>query len=385
MIYISAMKATTTSVLAVMALALAACSSGDDDSASNTTTTVVERRYPGDEWTTVDPADAGFDPAGLDRLAARAEAAGSDCLVVTRDGEVVDERYWQGVTADAPREAFSVTKSITSTLVGIAQDEGDLDVTGAAADHIPAWQGTDAAAVTIENLLSNDSGRHWDFGTDYRGMAINAADKTAFAIGLAQDDAPGEVWAYNNSAIQTLSAVLESATGESPVDFARTRLFEPLGMRHSELSTDAAGNALTYAGMKTTCLDLARFGYLMLRDGVWDGEPVVSSDYVEQATGTSSTPLNAAYGWLWWLNHQGPIGSPRLATTGAADAPIADGQLAPGAPDDVFWALGFNNQIVTVIPSEGVVAVRMGARPPEGTPFTQVELTMGVLDARAAP
>lgn len=374
-------------MFAVTALALAACSSSDDGSAgtATTTTTVLDNTYPGDEWVTVDPGDAGFDAAGLDRLAAQAEAAGSSCLVVTRDGEVVDERYWQGMTADTPREAWSVTKSITSTLVGIAQDQGALDITDSAAGHIPEWQGTDAAAVTIEDLLSGDSGRHWDFGTDYGEMAVKAADKTAFAIDLAQDQPPGEVWAYNNSAVQALSAVLESATGESPVDFARTQLFEPLGMRRSELTTDAAGNALTYAGMKTTCLDLARFGYMALRDGAWDGGQVVSSDYVEQATGTSSTPLNAAYGWLWWLNHQGPIGSPQLATTGIADATIADGQLAPGAPDDVFWALGFNNQIITVIPSEGIVAVRMGGRPPEQTPFTESELTMGVLDAQAAP
>jgi CubicO group peptidase (beta-lactamase class C family) len=368
------------------ATVVAACSSGGDaDSGATTTRTVVEHAYPGDEWAAVEPGDAGFDPARLDRLAAQAEAAGSACLVVTRNGEVVDERYWQGMTADTPREAFSVTKSVTSTLVGIAQDEGLLDLAEPAAEHIPQWSGTPAEAVTVENLLSNDSGRHWDFATDYGGMAINAADKTAFAVDLAQDDAPGEVWAYNNSAIQTLSSVLESAAGQSPVDFARTRLFEPLGMRHSELTTDAAGNALTYAGMKTTCLDLARFGHLMLRDGVWGGEPVVSPDYVEQATGESSTPLNAAYGWLWWLNHRGPIGSPRLATTGAADAPIADGQLVPDAPDDVFWALGFQNQIVAVIPSEGVVAVRMGGSPPPGSPFTQAELTIGVLDALATP
>ena len=136
-------------------------------------------------------------------------------------------------------------------------------------------------------------------------MAIGASDKTAFALALGQDAPPGDVWAYNNSAIQTLSAVLEAATGEDPVDYARTQLFEPLGMADSTLTTDAAGNALTFMGLRTTCLDLARFGYLMLRDGVWDGEQVVSSDYVEQATGRSSTELNAAYGLLWWLNREG--------------------------------------------------------------------------------
>lgn len=377
-------------VLAI-ATSMAACSSGAGDDAAEpadddtTTKPVAEHTYPDDAWATVDPSGAGFDPPGLDRLAATAEAANSTCLVVTRDGELVAEHDWRDMAPDRPREAFSVTKSVTSTLVGIAQDEGRLDIGEPAADHIPQWAGTDAAAVTVENLLRNDSGRHWDLDTDYIQMAITAADKTAFAVDLEQDTSPGEVWAYNNSAIQTLSAVLESATGEDPVDLARTQLFEPLGMRHSTLSTDAAGNALTYAGLQTTCLDLARFGYLMLRDGVWDGEQIVSPEYVEQATGQSSTPLNAAYGLLWWLNREGPIGTPLLATTGVADAPIADGQLVPGAPDDVFWALGFNNQIVAVIPSEGIVAVRMGPRPPADAPFTQAELTLGVLDALVVP
>jgi CubicO group peptidase (beta-lactamase class C family) len=376
--------------IVVVCVLAAACSSGDDDAGEpaeddTTTTTVAEHTYPGDEWATVDRSDAGFDAAGLTRLADTAAAANSTCLVVTRGGELVDEHYWRDMTPDSPREAFSVTKSITSTLVGIAQDQGLLDIAEPAADYIPEWSGTDAAAVSVENLLSNNSGRHWDLNTDYVRMAIGAPDKTAFAVGLAQDTAPGEVWAYNNSAIQTLSAVLEAATGADPVDFARTQIFEPLGMRHSALGTDAAGNALTYAGLQTTCRDLARFGYLMLRDGVWDGEQVVSSEYVAQATGESSTPLNAAYGWLWWLNHKGPIGSPTLATTGVEDAPIADGQLVPGAPDDVFWALGFNNQIVAVIPSEDIVAVRMGPRPPTEAPFTQAELTLGVLDALTAP
>lgn len=379
----------TTGCVLVLAVT-AACSpdepaKSDDASRDNTATPVAEATYPGDEWATIDPVAAGFDPSSLGQLAAKAEAAGSSCLVVTRDGEVVRQDYWNGAGPEHPVEAFSVTKSVTSTLVGIAQDQGLLDIDQTAADFIPEWAGTNAAAVTVDNLLSNDSGRHWDLATDYVEMAVQASDKTAFGVDLAQDAAPGEVWAYNNSAIQTLSAVLESATGTSPVDLARTQLFEPLGMTHSKLTTDAAGNALTYAGLQTTCLDLARFGYLMLRGGEWDGEQVVSPEYVQQATGGPSTPLNAAYGLLWWLNREGPISSPLVATTGAADAPIAKGQLVPGAPDDAFWALGFNNQIVSVIPSEGIVAVRLGRRPPPEAAFAQTELTMGVLDALATP
>lgn len=377
-------------VATALAVLATACTSSDDDpgaaAADDATGPATaapshEWRYPAQEWDRVAAADAGFDQTELDQVAAQAEAAGSSCLVVTRDGVLVDERYWGGADAETPREAFSVTKSVTSTLVGIAQDRGALDVDDSASGHIPEWQGTTAEAVTVEDLLSNDSGRHWDAATDYRDMAIGAQDKTAFAIGLAQDVAPGEVWAYNNAAIQTLSAVLEGATGQAPADFADDVLFEPIGMAHSHLGTDAAGNTLTFMGLQTTCLDLARFGYLMLRDGAWDDEQVVSSDFVEAATGTPSTPLNAAYGYLWWLNHEGPISSPLAATTGAGDGTTREGRLAPGVPADAFWALGFHNQIVAVVPSEGVVAVRMGPQPPAGVTFTQTELTTGVLDA----
>ena len=372
----------------VMAVVAAACSSSSGGGAGPTDADEATAappddgwRYPGDEWDHVDGAAAGFDAAALGRLAADAEAAGSTCLVVTRDGAVVDERYGAGAGGDRPHEAFSVTKSITSTLVGIAQDQGALSITEPAADHIPEWRGTESEAVTVQNLLSNDSGRHWDLATDYGAMALREPDKTAFAIGLAQDEPPGGTWAYNNSAIQTLSAVLEDATGEAPADFARSELFDRIGMAHSTLRADTAGNTLMFMGLQTTCLDLARFGYLMLRDGAWDGEQIVSSDYVDQATGPPSTPLNAAYGLLWWLNHRGPVASPRLATTGAGDNAIADGQLVPDAPEDTFWALGFNNQIVAVVPSEGIVAVRMGPKPPGGVTFTEAELTRGVLAA----
>jgi CubicO group peptidase (beta-lactamase class C family) len=382
-------------VAATLALALAACSSGGDGGADGAAPRGAgadrdapaapddDARYPGDEWDRVDAADAGFDPAALDQLGAAAEAGGSSCLVVTRDGAVVDERYFGAGAADVPAEAFSVTKSITSTLVGIAQDEGDVDITDPAATYIPQWDGTPSAEVTVQEVLSNDSGRQWSLGLDYVEL-LRAPDKNAFGIGLGQDVPPGRTWAYNNSAIQTLSAVLEAATGESPAEFAERTLFEPIGMRDSEMSTDAAGNTITFMGLQTTCLDLARFGYLMLQGGTWDGEQVVSGDYVEQATAVSSTDLNAGYGYLFWLNHRGPVASPVVATSGVGDNAIADGQILPGAPEDVFWALGFNDQVVAVIPSEGIVAVRMGARPPAEAPFGRGELTTGVLSAVVA-
>ena len=110
---------------------------------------------------------------------------------------------------------------------------------------------------------------------------------------------------YNNSAIQTLQRVLQGATGEDVVDFAQQRLFGPLGMTHTKMTTDRAGNAQMFEGVQSTCRDLARFGQLMLDGGTWDGHRVVSSAWIAEATGKSSTTLNAGYGYLWWVNHEG--------------------------------------------------------------------------------
>lgn len=352
-------------------------------SGGTTGTTLAGGVYPGADWATEDPVTAGFDKAELDIIAARAEAAGSNCLLVTRHGKIVDERYWRKATADTAQEVFSATKSYTSTLVGIAQDEGKLRVTDKASTYIPEWAGTASADVTIENLLKNDSGRHWDAKTDYTDMAAGARDKTAFAIGLGQDAPPGTTWAYNNSAIQTLSAVLEKATGKDASTYAKEKLLDPIGMSHSVLKKDASGGSLTFMGLSSTCRDMARFGYLMLQNGMWDGRQIVSPAWVDAATGHSSQPLNAAYGYLWWLNRKGPIAGPLQATTGQPGGDQPSGQLVPGAPEDMFFALGFGNQIISVDPGSDTVVVRLGpARAPAGSgSFTQKDTAAVVTDA----
>jgi CubicO group peptidase (beta-lactamase class C family) len=325
--------------------------------------------YPGDEWSTASPTEAGIDQVVLDELAARAQASGSNCLLVSRGGRLVQEWYWAGTDADSKQEVWSASKSFTSTFIGMAVDDGDLALGDRAAEHIPEWQGTASEAVTVEDLLSNDSGRHYDLRTDYVEMAAQAADKTAFAVGLGQDAPPGEVWVYNNSAIQTLEAVFESATGEDMSDYATQRLFGPLGMERTSLERDQAGNPLAFMGIQSTCRDMARFGYLMLRDGTWDGQQIVSADWVQRAT-DSSQQLNAGYGWLWWVNDFGPQQGDEMAVgAGTARRAGMPGNLVPGAPQDMFFAQGLGGQIVAVDPGTETVVVRLGPSTyPPGTP-----------------
>ena len=173
--------------------------------------------------------------------------------------------------------------------------------------------------------------------------------------------------------------MLHESTGETAADFAETNLFEPTGMADSSMNSDASGGTQTFMGLQTTCLDLARFGYLALRHGTWDGKEVVSSDYVAQATSKSSTELNAAYGLLWWLNHKGPVLGTSAAMGGGGEEPKE--RLAPRAPDNAFWAIGAGRQMISILPDEGIVAVRMGAAPLDNDSITADSFTGDVIDS----
>lgn len=355
--------------------------------ASSDSGALIPGTFPGDEWETIDPAEAGLDPSVLDEVATAAEAGGSNCLVVTRDGRLVDEWYWNDTGPESSQEIFSATKSFTDVVVGIAADDGDLSVEDRAGRWIPEWEGTASEAVTVEHLLNNTSGRYHDFATDYGEMAAQAVDKTAFAIDLDQESEPGATWIYNNSAIQTLEAVVSGATGEDMADFAKQRLLEPLGMAHSDWARDRAGNAMAFMGVQSTCRDMARFGLMALNEGNWDGDQIVSADWMDRSTGDSSQELNAAYGWLWWLNREGPVLGAESASGGAA-TPSAS-QMVPGAPDDMFFALGMGGQVIAIDPGTRTVVTRLGPStyPPETVKFTTADAarvaTEAVLDGES--
>ncbi len=136
--------------------------------------------FPGDSWERARPRALGFDPKRLEAIAQQARPSRTTCLLVARKGKVVGEWNWRETDPETPREVFSVTKSITSTLVGMAQAEGDLDIDQPAKRYIEEWQGTKSRAVTIRDILSNVSGRYWDVGSDY-GNLPQAEDRTQYA------------------------------------------------------------------------------------------------------------------------------------------------------------------------------------------------------------
>ncbi|MFC6342298.1 serine hydrolase domain-containing protein, partial [Nocardioides hankookensis] len=350
--------ATTVLLSGCSASGPASSDAGSDSPAVTVSTGSVPRVVDG--WPTAAPAKLGFRPQRLAAMARDAKRKDSTCFAVVRKGKLAGDWNW-GTPRLQPREVFSVTKSVTSTLVGIAVRDGSLALDDRVSTYVPAWRGTESRAVTVRNLLSNDSGRFWSVDSDYVKL-LQAADRSTYAVRLGQQYAPGTTWAYNNAAIQVLDRVIAKATGMTTADFAAERLFTPLGMTHTRMTPDTSGRSTNaFFGLQTTCLDLARFARLYLERGKVGPRRILAAGYVKAATGRSSTKLNAAYGYLWWLNRYGEL---RGATdqVDPAGQPVTEhqGRLVPGAPVDLFSAIGLGGQIAMVDPGSRTIVVRIG-------------------------
>ncbi|WP_269302518.1 serine hydrolase domain-containing protein [Aeromicrobium sp. HA] len=343
-------RARATPVLAAAALLLAACTTdapGRTDLSDASLPTVSASPSPSPEPTP--PPDF----AALDRLV---DASGSTCTLVLRGDEVVHEH--PADSRHVTRRVYSITKSVTGVLLAAAAAEGELDLDDPVARHVPQWP-DESADVTIRHLMSMTSGRAWTEALD--AAMIRTGDQTAAALATGQQDPAGEQWRYDNLASQVLSAVLESAVGDVEA-YARERLFGPLGLADTSWERDAAGNVKTYAGIVSSCADLARLGVMMRDGGRFEGRQILSPAAVSELT-TTSSDRNAAYGLLWWTNAQGRVVEVRRAAGFDVDREPYEGRLAPSAPEDAFWALGWGNQLLAVVPSEDLVTVRLGPKP----------------------
>ncbi|WP_051786213.1 serine hydrolase domain-containing protein [Endozoicomonas numazuensis] len=317
--------------------------------------------FPVPNWPTDSPEHHGFDSTLLQNTSAYAQSINSDSLLIIRNGHVIWEEYWNGLGQNSPQKnVWSVTKSFTAILVGIAQDQGHLSLNDKASNYISQWQGGSSDSVTVRQLLANTSGRHhsifWDNWHFRKEGSVGKSDMTGYAIGRSQQNTPGSVWRYNNLAIQTLDRVLSVATGIDTASYATSELINPLGMLNTTAFTDNSGQMIMPSHLRTTARDMARLGYLFLNGGHWNGQQIVPQSYVTAATSPGSS-LNAAYGYLWWLN-TGPNDTWRHPAINNHAAKT--GVIFPDAPADLYAASGNNGQVVIVSPSENLIIVRQG-------------------------
>lgn len=299
---------------------------------------------------------------------------GSRAAVVVYQGQLVAERYAEGMSSDTPLGAYSTTKSIVGALVGIRVKEGKLDIRGPA--PVPEWK--DPAdprhAITLDHLLRMSSGLEFDesyrdFNSDAIQMLYLLPDSGGFAASKPLAHAPDEVWYYSSGTTNIVSRAIRHSfdSDQDYLDFPYKALLHPIGMNQTTMETDATGTYVGSSYMYATARDMARFGLLCLNDGVWEGQRILPEGWIDYVrTPTPKAPREDRYGAHFWLN------------TGDDESP--ESRPWPSLPADTFSCMGFEGQHIFMIPSRDVVIVRMG-QTRRSAAWSYEKFVKGVLDA----
>lgn len=282
----------------------------------------------GNEWETALPADLGWDSTALEQTVSYVRDHNSTAFLILQRGKMVVEEYWQGWGIGTAMPIFSAAKSVTSVLMGIAQEQGRLSIADTMSKYLgKGWAGApleNEAVIAIKHVLKMTSGLNdaFEFEAD-----------------------AGTKWYYNTPVYWKLFQVLKAATGKDMDDFSREVLWSRTGMRW------CAWNGRT---MACSARDAARFGLMILGNGTWAGKGIIADKSYLRASTNRAQELNQSYGYLWWLN-----GEDSFRLPGSVDERF-EGPLIPSAPADMFAALGAADKKIYIVPSLDLVVMRHG-------------------------
>lgn len=301
----------------------------------------------GNAWETLSPDSLGWCDDKIQELYDLLETNNTKAFIVLKDGKIVLEKYFGTFKQDSVWYWASAGKSMTACLVGIAQQEGLLDIYDKTSDYLgTGWtaEPTDKEdLITIRHQLTMTTGLDDDVPENYCTLDTCLIYKA---------DA-GTRWAYHNAPYTLLDQVIETASGQNFNQFFNQKITQKTGITGFWVPVDY--NNVLWSKARS----MARFGLLIQNNGFWNNTAVLTDpNYVYQMV-SSSQDINPSYGYLWWLNGKASYKLPTLQV----DFP---GPLFPAAPDDMISALGKNGQYINVVPSQGLVMVRMGNAPGTG-------------------
>ncbi|MBX3568416.1 MAG: serine hydrolase [Rhizobiaceae bacterium] len=298
---------------------------------------------------------------------------GMRAVVIVKDGRIVGERYGEGFDAGTPLLGWSMTKTVNAAILGTVVSDGKL-----ALDQkrlVGDWRTDSRAGISVGDLMGMQSGLAFDeeYGsvTDVTRMLFLERDMAAFAAGKPLAAPVGTAFNYSSGTAMLLSRLWQDAVGDPDRALRQPRaaLFEPLGMRSAVLEADAAGTFVGSSYLYATARDWARFGLLLLRDGKWGDRQILPAAFVtwmREAAPASGGEYGRGQLWL-----RGPASS-------RAD------DLRAGMPADAYWLIGHDGQTTTIIPSQGLVVVRMGLTP-RGLGYFPQKLVMAAARVLSAP
>ena len=298
--------------------------------------------WPTLSWLSSTPEEQGIDSVALadaiDNLKARNIPIHS--LLIERNGHIVLDAYFYPFADHEPHDVASITKSVTSSLVGIAMaDHAGLDVNAPVVSLLPGEEITDPrkAQITLGDLLSMTSGLECDAdqGRSVLAQMESSAHWTSYMLSRPVVADAGSRFEYCGGSMHVVSATLTRATGRSAFDLAREKLFTPLGITDVVWPADPDGVSYGFADLRLEPRDLAKLGYLWLHNGRWDGRQIIPAAYLEEALAPhANVQAGIQYGYGMWLY--------------------------PGhAPYD-FEANGRGGQRITVVPGLNTVIVVTG-------------------------
>jgi CubicO group peptidase (beta-lactamase class C family) len=290
-------------------------------------------------WETLSPDSLNWCNEKIEDLYSFLDENNSKGFIILKNGKIVLEKYFDDFNEDSIWYYASAGKSVMATMLGIAQEQGLLSINDPVSEYLgQGW--TDCTpqqedSITIWHQITMTTGLDESTNPD-NGNCLDPDCLTYLAD-------PGTRWYYYNAPYRLTQDVLEAASGMNKNMFLRQNLTNTIGMRGFWL------NYVLYGRTR----DMARFGLLSLAKGNWDGNPVLNDPAYFEAMTTPSQNLNPAYGYLWWLNGSSFHLLPGL------QFPF-QGSIIPNAPDDMFAALGKNDQKIYVVPSQSLVVVRCG-------------------------
>lgn len=257
-------------------------------------------------------------------------------LLISRNGELVVERYFNGA---APRDIAnikSVSKSVMSALVGIAIDQGHIDgveqsIGSYFKEELSATDDRPKTQITVEDLLTMQSGLETTSNRNY-GAWVMSSNWVDFALGLPLELPPGRVMEYSTGNTHLLSAIITRATGMSTLEFAREALAEPLGFRLPPWPRDPQGIYFGGNDMELTPRQMLEFGELYLNDGRANGKQIIPADWVAASLrrrAASTRENDRYYGYGWWIRNMAGHESP--------------------------YAWGYGGQFIVLVPDLGMI------------------------------
>ena len=288
-------------------------------------------------WERLSRTELGWCQDKLDSLVTFAARTDTKALIILKDGKIALEQYYGAFTRDSLWYWASAGKTVTATLVGMAQHEGLMDITTSSANYLGrGWSSCTPQqedAITVRHHLTMTTGIGFDRGND------NCTTPDC----LRYRAAPGTIWDYHNACYLLLQDMIAKATSTTFQLYYTRKLAQPLGM----------GGAWFNGVLYSKPLAMARFGLMILAGGVWNGDTIIKDRrYFDEMINTSQQ-INKSYGYLFWLNGKGSYMQPGIPMVWPND-------LVPSAPKDMYAGMGKNDQRVYIIPSQRMVVVRMG-------------------------